>query len=109
MISCFRESINTSFYEQGFVKCDCKGYLSLCSHTVAISEKEGSLSLHVVNFQKKPGEKPIQDLLRVTRHLQKVLKEKVSRKEELYLVSGKPSTVPYELPLPIKAQLNVLL
>ena len=35
--------------EQGLVKCDCKGfrYLSLCSHSVAISEKEDSLSLHI--------------------------------------------------------------
>ena len=45
--------------KQGLVKCNCKGfrYLSLCSHSVAISEKEGSISLHIENV-KKSGENP---------------------------------------------------
>ena len=43
--------------EQGLVKCDCKGfrYLSLYSHSVAISQKEGSLSLHIGNVKKSQG------------------------------------------------------
>ena len=43
-----------TFNEQGLVKCDCKGfrYLSLCSHSVAISGKEGSLSLHFTDGTK---------------------------------------------------------
>ena len=41
----------------GLVKCDCKGfrYLSLCSYSVAISKKEGSLSLHIGNVKKSQG------------------------------------------------------
>ena len=68
----------------GLVKCNCKGfrYLSLFSHSVAISEKEGSLSLHIVNVKKKVRGKTVQDLLQVNRHLRKVLEEKISRKEE---------------------------
>ena len=50
--------------EQGLVKCDCKGfrYLSLCSHSVAISEKEVTLSL-LIGKVKKVREKTVQDLL----------------------------------------------
>ena len=53
-----------SVTEQGLVKCDCKGFrcLSLCSHSVAISEKEGSISLHIGNVKKVSG-KTLQDLL----------------------------------------------
>ena len=50
--------------EQALVKCDCKGFrsLSLCSHNVAISEKEGSLSLRNGNVKNVRG-KTVQDLL----------------------------------------------
>ena len=43
--------------DQGFVKYDRKGfrYLSLCSHRVAISEKEGSLSLLIGDVKKRQG------------------------------------------------------
>ena len=49
---------------QGFVKGNCKGfkYSLLYIHSVMISEKEGSLSLHIANVKQKSG-KTVQDLL----------------------------------------------
>ena len=42
------------------VKCDCEDfrYLTLCSHNVAISEKEDSLNLHIGNVKKSRGKNP---------------------------------------------------
>ena len=50
-------SYKLTITKQRLVKCDCKGfrYLSLCSHSVPISEKEGLLSLHIGNVKKSQG------------------------------------------------------
>ena len=50
--------------EQGLVKGDCKCFreLSLWGHSVATSQKEGSLSWHTGNIKKVKG-KTVQDLL----------------------------------------------
>ena len=52
-----KDSYKLTITEQGLVKCDCKSfrYLLLCSHSVAISVKECSLSLHIGNIKKSQG------------------------------------------------------
>ena len=55
---CSKVLYKLTITEQGLVKCDCKGfrYFSLCSHGVAISNKEGSLSLDTGNAKKSQGQ-----------------------------------------------------
>ena len=47
------ETYSVTVSATSLVKCNCKGfrYSSLCSHSVAVAEKEGILQIHVGKFK----------------------------------------------------------
>ena len=47
------ETYRVTVSETSLVKCSCKGlrYSSLCSHSVAVAEKEGTLQIHIGKFK----------------------------------------------------------